>query len=80
VKFQQWRRSRGVTLSLTHVPGDRLFVDYAGNQEETIMRRIADMRQKISEFAKNSFALFWHASAGAPGDSHANPGTMRRSI
>jgi transposase len=31
VKFQQWRRSRGVTLSLTHVPGDRLFVDYAGD-------------------------------------------------
>jgi transposase len=31
VKFQQWRRSRGVTLSLTHLPGDRLFVDYAGD-------------------------------------------------
>ena len=31
VKFQQWRRSRGVTLSLTHSPGDRLFVDYAGD-------------------------------------------------
>lgn len=31
VKFQQWRRSRGVTLSLTHTPGDRLFVDYAGD-------------------------------------------------
>jgi hypothetical protein len=31
VKFRQWRRSRGVTLSLTHSPGDRLFVDYAGD-------------------------------------------------
>lgn len=31
VKFQQWRRSRGVTLSLTHTPGERLFVDYAGD-------------------------------------------------
>ena len=31
VKFRQWRRSRGVTLSLTHTPGDRLFVDYAGD-------------------------------------------------
>src|ERR1700691_3672205 len=27
VKFQQWRRRRGVTMSLTHLPGDRLFVD-----------------------------------------------------
>lgn len=31
VKFQHWRRSRNVTLSLTHTPGDRLFVDYAGD-------------------------------------------------
>ena len=31
VKFQTWRRSRGVTLALTHIPGDRLFVDYAGD-------------------------------------------------
>jgi len=31
VKFQTWRRSRSVTLALTHVPGDRLFVDYAGD-------------------------------------------------
>ena len=31
VKFQCWRRSRGVTLALTHTPGDRLFVDYAGD-------------------------------------------------
>jgi transposase len=31
VKFQQWRRRRGVTMSLTHLPGDRLFVDYAGD-------------------------------------------------
>ena len=31
VKFQTWRRSRGVTLALTHTPGDRLFVDYAGD-------------------------------------------------
>ena len=31
VKYRQWRRSRGVTLSLTHAPGDRLFVDYAGD-------------------------------------------------
>src|ERR1700693_497429 len=31
VNFQHWRRSRGVTLSLTHTPGDRLFVDYAGD-------------------------------------------------
>jgi transposase len=31
VKFQHWRRSRSVTMSLTHVPGDRLFVDYAGD-------------------------------------------------
>jgi len=31
VKFQHWRRSRGVTLGLTHTPGDRLFVDYAGD-------------------------------------------------
>jgi transposase len=31
VKFQHWRRSRGVTLALTHTPGDRLFVDYAGD-------------------------------------------------
>jgi transposase len=31
VKFQHWRRSRSVTLSLTHIPGDRLFVDYAGD-------------------------------------------------
>jgi transposase len=31
VNFQHWRGSRGVTLSLTHIPGDRLFVDYAGD-------------------------------------------------
>jgi len=31
VKFRQWRRSHGVTMSLTHAPGDRLFVDYAGD-------------------------------------------------
>jgi transposase len=31
VKFRNWRYSRGVTLSLTHTPGDRLFVDYAGD-------------------------------------------------
>lgn len=31
VKFQTWRRSRGATLALTHTPGDRLFVDYAGD-------------------------------------------------
>jgi transposase len=31
VNFQHWRRGRGVTLSLTHTPGDRLFVDYAGD-------------------------------------------------
>ena len=31
VKFQTWRRSRNVTLALTHTPGDRLFVDYAGD-------------------------------------------------
>ena len=31
VKFQTWRRSRSVTLALTHTPGDRLFVDYAGD-------------------------------------------------
>jgi transposase len=31
VKFRRWRRSRDVTLSLTHTPGDRLFVDYAGD-------------------------------------------------
>jgi transposase len=31
VNFQHWRRRRGVTLSLTHTPGDRLFVDYAGD-------------------------------------------------
>ena len=31
VKFQTWRRSRCVTLALTHIPGDRLFVDYAGD-------------------------------------------------
>jgi transposase len=31
VNFQHWRRARGVTLSLTHTPGDRLFVDYAGD-------------------------------------------------
>ena len=29
VKFQTWRRSRGATLVLEHIPGDRLFVDYA---------------------------------------------------
>jgi transposase len=31
VKFQAWRRSRAVTLVLTHIPGDQLFVDYAGD-------------------------------------------------
>jgi transposase len=31
VKFRQWRAKRSVTLNLTHVPGDRLFVDYAGD-------------------------------------------------
>ena len=31
VKYQQWRRRRGLTMSLTHLPGDRLFVDYAGD-------------------------------------------------
>jgi transposase len=31
VNFRHWRFSRGVTLSLTHAPGDRLFVDYAGD-------------------------------------------------
>jgi transposase len=31
VKFRNWRYSRGATLSLTHTPGDRLFVDYAGD-------------------------------------------------
>jgi hypothetical protein len=31
VKFRQWRWRRGVTMSLTHLPGDRLFVDYAGD-------------------------------------------------
>lgn len=31
VKFQTWRRSRAVTLAMTHVPGDQLFVDYAGD-------------------------------------------------
>lgn len=31
VKFQAWRRSRAVTLVLTHTPGDQLFVDYAGD-------------------------------------------------
>lgn len=31
VKFQTWRRSRAVTMVLTHTPGDQLFVDYAGD-------------------------------------------------
>ena len=31
VKFQARRRSRSVTLALTHTPGDQLFVDYAGD-------------------------------------------------
>lgn len=31
VNFRRWRLSRNVTLSLTHTPGDRLFVDYAGD-------------------------------------------------
>ena len=31
VKFQTWRRSRAVTMALTHTPGDQLFVDYAGD-------------------------------------------------
>src|ERR1700687_933522 len=31
VKYRSWRRGRDATLSLTHTPGDRLFVDYAGD-------------------------------------------------
>jgi transposase len=31
VKYRRWRATRGVTMSLTHIPGDRLFVDYAGD-------------------------------------------------
>ena len=31
VKFQTWRRSRAVTMALTHTPGDKLFGDYAGD-------------------------------------------------
>ena len=31
VKFRQWRATRAVTMSLEHIPGDRLFVDYAGD-------------------------------------------------
>jgi len=31
VKYRSWRRAGDVTLSLTHTPGDRLFVDYAGD-------------------------------------------------
>ena len=31
VKYRSWRRARDVTLSLTHSPADRLFVDYAGD-------------------------------------------------
>ena len=31
VNFRRWRLSRNVTLSLTHTPGDRLFVDYSGD-------------------------------------------------
>ena len=31
VKYRRWRTSRTVTLALTHTPGDRLFVDYAGD-------------------------------------------------
>lgn len=31
VKYRHWRQSRNVTLALTHTPGDRLFVDYAGD-------------------------------------------------
>ena len=31
VKFQTWRRSRGATLVLEHIRGDRLFVDCAGD-------------------------------------------------
>jgi transposase len=31
VKYRSWRQARNVTLSLTHIPGDRLFVDYAGD-------------------------------------------------
>jgi transposase len=31
VKFRHWRAKRSVTMNLSHVPGDRLFVDYAGD-------------------------------------------------
>jgi transposase len=31
VQFRRWRAKRSVTMSLSHVPGDRLFVDYAGD-------------------------------------------------
>src|SRR6516162_776961 len=57
VKFRQWRRSRGVTLSLTHSPGDRLFVDYAsflhrpdhrhGAEGMAVYRRLALQRTAV---------------------------------
>jgi transposase len=31
VKFRHWRASQGATMAIAHVPGDRLFVDYAGD-------------------------------------------------
>jgi transposase len=31
VNYRHWRAKRGVTMSLVHKPGDRLFVDYAGD-------------------------------------------------
>jgi transposase len=31
VKFRHWRQSQGATMAIAHVPGDRLFVDYAGD-------------------------------------------------
>lgn len=31
VKYRRWRQSRQVSMALTHTPGDRLFVDYAGD-------------------------------------------------
>jgi transposase len=36
VKFRQWRQSQGATLAIAHVPGDRLFVDYAGDPAEYV--------------------------------------------
>jgi len=31
VKFRHWRESQGATMAIAHVPGERLFVDYAGD-------------------------------------------------